>query len=591
MFSTSQPRFAPTILSLHLETHLITDIAICIMVAWILAVTAQLARQPLILAYLVAGVFLGPVGTGVVHDQASIETISGLGLLLLLFMIGLEINLKTMLSAGKFITITAAAQIIGCTLLGLAFFRLCGFPAKGSSLDALYLAISAALSSTVIIVKILYEKRELDTFAGRVTLGVLVLQDLFAILFLAVQPELDNASMVVFGASLGKVALLVAGAFFTSKFVLPPLFRAVARLPELVSVGALAWCFLVSGFASNLHLSREMGALIAGVAISTFPYALDVGAKVTSLRDFFVTLFFVSLGMKIPAPSLHMISWGVLIAGFVVASRFITVFPPLYWMNSGFRGSLLPTLSLSQVSEMSLVVVALGLKSKHLGSETAGFIAYSFAILAVASSYAITRSEKVVFWFCPLLNKLGLRDLHEDQEQSSAHSSEQKPRVFLLGFSWAASSLVEEISRRDPDILKELAILDFNPVVHQELKQRGFRAIYGDIGQRDTLIHAGVAETDIIICTLPNTVLKGTTNLRLLQQLREINPSAQIIVHAEMFCDVQQLYAAGASYVSLPRLIEAVDLCEAVQAARHGFLDEKMNGLKRDLQDRNEVIP
>ena len=127
--------------------------------------------------------------------------------------------------------------------------------------------------------------------------------------------------------------------------------------------------------------------------------------------------------------------------------------------------------------------------------------------------------------------------------------------------------------------------------MNQELRQRGVQVVYGDISQRETLLHAGVEEAAIIISTLSNTVLKGTTNLRLLQQLREINPSAKVIMHAELFADVSKLYAAGADYVSLPRLVEAVELCEAVEAARQGRLDQKRAELDRVLNNRHEVIP
>ena len=355
-----------------LEHSLINDIAVCIIVAWILGIVAQLLKQPLILAYLVAGFAIGPVGIGLVQDQESIETISQLGLLLLLFMIGLEIDLKKMFTAGRLILATAAIQIFGACLLGVLFFRAFGFPLRAGSLDALYLAVAASLSSTVIIVKILYDKRELDTFAGRLTVGVLVMQDLFAILFLAIQPELKNPSFFILGKSLVKVVVLVAVALAVSRFALPALFRAVARLPELVLVGALAWCFLVAGMAHWLGLSREMGALSAGVAISTFPYTLDVVAKVTGIRDFFVTLFFVALGMTIPAPTVYFLAWSVIFALFVIVTRFVTVFPPLYAMGQGHRSSLLPALNLSQISELSLVILALGLASGHVSRQSIG---------------------------------------------------------------------------------------------------------------------------------------------------------------------------------------------------------------------------
>ena len=270
-----------------MEHGLVTDIAICIIAAWIVAVLAQVVRQPLLLAYLVAGFAIGPHGFKRITDVQNITTISEIGLSLLLFMIGLEIDLKKMLSAGKVITLTAAVQILGCFFLGWLVFDLCG-PAQ-NRLEALYLAVAAAMSSTIIIVKILYDKRELETLAGRITLGVLVLQDIATILFLAIQPNLKNPAVGLLLLAFSKVILLVAVAYVVSKFVLPPVFKMVARLPELVLVGALAWCFAMAGFAGWLGLSTAMGALIAGVMISTFPYTLDVAAKVTSLRDFFVT--------------------------------------------------------------------------------------------------------------------------------------------------------------------------------------------------------------------------------------------------------------------------------------------------------------
>lgn len=572
------------------HSSITTDVALCIVLAWGLAILAQLARQPLILAYLVAGYIIKPGNLNWVRDQSSIETISGLGLILLLFMIGLEIDLKKMLSAGKLIISAAVGQVVISIATGIAFFLALGFSLSAGKLDALYLAMAAALSSTVIIVKILYEKRELDTLPGRITLGVLVLQDLFAILFLAVQPNLGNPSIQILLLSCAKVVVLIAVVLLASRYLLPPLFRTVARLPELVLVGSLAWCFLVAGFAHMLGLSQEMGALVAGVGISTFPYTLDVVAKVTSIRDFFVTLFFVGLGMSIPAPTPVLLGLGVLTAFFVVFTRFATVFPLLHWMKQGHRASLLPALHLSQISELSLVILALGVKSSHIGVGSSGVIAYAFAILAVFSSYAIVKSDSLVVSLSRLLTRLKIPDLGGTGAESG-EGSHARPKILLLGFSWTASSLLEEISRRYPDRLEELAVIDFNPTVHEELKRRGIRAIYGDISQRDTLLHAGAGTAEVLVCSLPNMVLKGINNLRLVQQLRELNPDAQIIAHAELFGDVSKLYTAGASFVSLPRMIEAAHLCEAIEAARQNLLEQKSAALHKELENRKEVIP
>jgi Kef-type K+ transport system membrane component KefB len=570
-----------------MEHGLVTDIAISIIAAWVVAVLSQVARQPLLLAYLVAGFAIGPHGFKWVTDAASIGTISEIGLSLLLFMIGLEIDLKKMLSAGRVITFTAAAQIIGCFLLGWLVFDWIG-PAQ-NRLEALYLGVGAAMSSTVIIVKILYDKREMETLAGRITLGVLVLQDIATILFLAIQPTLKNPAFSPVMHAFGNVILLLSVAFLASRYVLPPVFRTVARQPELVLVGALAWCLALAGFAGWLGLSTAMGALIAGVMVSTFPYTLDVVAKVTSIRDFFVTLFFVGLGMKIPMPTWHYALWTIFFCLFLVGTRLVTVFPPLYFMRQGYRISLLPTINLCQMSELSLILLALGNKCGDVSDNIIGIAAFSFALLAVDSTYAIFKNDFILQKVTPWLNKIGFHDL---ERGAPAEDTGEKPkRICLLGFSWTASSLLEEISRERSDLLQEIVVVDFNPNVYEKLRQRGVHVVYGDITQRDTLHHAGVSHAELIICSLPNMVLKGADNLKMLRQLRDLNPRAQIVVHAELLSDIPALYAAGAGFVSTPRLLEAADLLHVIEAAEKNLLDQKRKEQEKKMNGRNEVIP
>lgn len=566
---------------------MVADIAICIIAAWVVAVVSQVARQPLLLAYLAAGFAVGPCGFKWVTSPDSIQTISEIGLALLLFMIGLEIDLKTMLSAGRVITLTAGAQILGCVLIGWTVFALVG-PAH-NHLEALYLAVAAAMSSTVIIVKILYDKRELETLAGRVTLGVLVLQDIATILFLAVQPNLKNPSAGVLLTALWHVALLLSVALLASRFVLPHVFKRVARLPELVLVGALAWCFALAGFAAELKLSSAMGALIAGVMISTFPYTLDVAAKVTSLRDFFVTLFFVGLGMKIPVPTVDGILWALFVCLVLIATRLVTVFPVLYSLRQGLRMSFLPAVNLCQMSELSLVLLALGQNNHDVSGPVIGIAAFAFSFLAIGSTYAILGSDPLFRQTAPWLRKISLRDLDETSLPAPAEALPR--RICLLGFSWTASSLLVEIGRHRPDLLPEICVIDFNPVVHEQLKARHVFAVYGDITARDVLQHAGVPQAEIIICSLPNTVLKGANNLKILRQLRELNPRARIIVHAELLADLPALYAAGASYVTAPRLLEAADLLHVLESAGKNLLEHKRREQEMHLQERNEVIP
>lgn len=573
-------------------THLIPDIAMSIVTAWLLGVGANLVRQPLILAYLLAGFLLGPSGLAWVRSQDSISVISELGLIFMLFMIGLEIDLKKTKQAGPVILVTAWVQIIGSTVLGTLLFVALGSPFATGSWDALYLGIATALSSTVIIVKILYDKRELDTLPGRLTLGILVLQDLFAILFLALQPSLNDLQPSVIAMSLARVIILIAAALLVSRFLLPLLFRRIARLPELVVVGALAWCLLLSEFAEYLHLSRAMGALLAGVSLSTFPYALDVTAKVTALRDFFITLFFVGLGMMVAVPTRESLAVVAVLVVFTLVSRPLTMLPPLLWMKNGLRASLLPVINLAQMSEFSLVLIQLGLKSGQIRSETATASSVAFVILAILSSFVMLRSDPLARKAITGLKFLGVRDLSDDMpHKHEGEGMSDKSRILLLGFYRTASSLLSELEQRKSDLVDELSVVDFNPLVFRTLRARGVRVLYGDIANLDTLAHAGLAKAEIVISSVPDSLLKGTTNAKLVRQIREANPQAKIIATAEVLSEAELLYQAGADFVSIARLAEASDLVEAILAADDGLLDQLRQEAEPKLRDRSEVLP
>lgn len=574
--------------------ELIRDITLCILFAWMLGLLAHFSRQPLILAYLIAGFCIGPFGAGWVKSQDSISVISELGLIFMLFMIGLEIDLKKIVRAGKVILFAAGGQLLGGCLLGILFFAGIGLSLGGGHFDALYLCIACALSSTVIIVKVLYEKRELDTLPGRITLGVLVLQDIFAILFLAVQPSLANLQVGVILLSIGRVAVLVAAALLVSRYVLPRLFHQIARRPELILLGALAWCFLVAETAERLSLSREMGALIAGVSLSTFPYALDVTAKVTTLRDFFITLFFVALGMTIPVPGLSVIGLALMIAAFTVVSRLVTTFAPLYLMKQGLRASLLPAINLAQISEFSLVVIQTGVADNHIAPETANAASFAFVVLAVLSTFVMTRSDEITRWAIGPLKRIGLRDLdhgsgHPDEGHEGGHGEAR--RIVILGFFRAASALLAEIERQAPVLLEQITVIDFNPHVYQTLLSRGLHVIYGDISSADTLLHAGIGKSEMIILSVPDALLKGASNEKLVRHVRTLNPNALIVATADLLSDVGELYAAGASYVTVTRLSDAHELFTVIEAAQAGLLADKRAELDARLDERREVLP
>jgi len=572
---------------------LISDITLSILFAWILGLLAHVSRQPLILAYLIGGFVIGPYGIGWVRSDESIATISELGLIFMLFMIGLEIDLKKIVRAGRVILFAAGGQLIGGCVLGVLVFTAMGLALGGGRFDALYLCIACALSSTVIIVKVLYEKRELDTLPGRITLGVLVLQDIFAILFLAVQPSLGDLQVSVILLSIARVGALVATALILSRYVLPKLFHQIARRPELVMLGALAWCFLIGEIAERLHLSREMGSLVAGVSLSTFPYALDVTAKVTTLRDFFITLFFVALGMTIPIPGASVINLAIAIAVFTVLSRLITTFVPLYLMKQGLRASLLPAINLAQISEFSLVVIQTGVAAKHISMDTANAASFAFVLLAVLSTFLMGNSDRIIRMSIGPLKRIGLRDLDQAAVAAGEHGEQHGTarRIVILGFFRAASALLSEIERQDKSLLDQISVVDFNPNVFRVLAERGLHVIYGDISNIDTLIHAGIGSAEIIILSVPDALLKGADNERLVRHVRMLNATAKIISTADTLASVGDQYAAGADYVTVPRVTDAQELFRAIEAADDGLLGEKRAQADGQLAERREVLP
>jgi Kef-type K+ transport system membrane component KefB len=574
------------------DPDLLTSIGLCIAVAAALAFVAHRLKQPLLLAYLLAGVVIGPrIGLGLISDEGSITTVAEIGLILLLFMIGLELDLRKLVSAGRAVIVTGLLQVPLCVALGLGFFALLGFPIGGGDFRGLYLAVCLAMSSTMIVVKLLYDTFELDTLPGRITLGVLIFQDIFAIIALGVQPNLADPQIGKLVTSLAGGAALVGAAFLISKYVLPPLFRSVAKLPELVLIGSLAWCFVVCWAASAAGLSREMGALIAGVSISTFPYNLDVVAKVVSIRDFFVTLFFVALGMEIPLPTPELLGMAALASLFLVASRLIVIVPILRTLGLGHRASLLPAINLAQMSEFSMVIAAIGLGFHHIDQKTVSLLIFVFAFTSVASTYMIGYSHSLQRVLSRGLRAVGVSDIADERLPEAPAVA---PDVVLLGFFTEASALVHEYemaSAAEPHpMLARLLVIDFNPDVHAELLRRGIACRYGDIASMDTLHHADVHDAKLVVSTITDSILKGTTNLRLLKLARRIWPNAMVVVTATRTAAALALYEAGADFVFVPRLHSAAQMASLLERGlAEGFTalrDTEIAHMRR----RNEVL-
>ncbi len=586
---------------------LLTGIGISILAATVLAYLATVIKQPLILAYLAAGIIIGPeMGFAWIRDKAEIQTIAEIGLILLLFMIGLELSLKKIKESGKSLIVTGILQFVLCTALGLGFVYLLGFTLQttcpcdytvlgikviGGRYDVLYLTACLALSSTTIVVKLLYEKFELDTLAGRLTLGVLIFQDLWAIVLLGLQPNLADPQVLVILWSFAKGASLVAVSLLASKYVLGYIFHRIAKLPELVLVASLGWCFLVAGLADSLGLSLEMGALIAGVAVSTFPYNLDIIGKIINIRDFFITLFFVALGMVIPNP-LHnpgLLGLALVLALFLVASRFLTVFPVLYWLKNGTRVSLLTAINLSQLSEFALVIAVIGRKPEygHIGPDSMTLIILVFVVTSVTSTYMIKYSQGLQKVLSKVAELFGLKPI---SGQLSETLDEEPKDIALLGFFRVASAFIAELEETRPELKNKLVVVDFNPEVYHGLINRQVKVVYGDISNSQTLHHAGLEHAKIAISTITDDILVGTNNLKLISEIKSLCPHAKIVVTAQSNSRARELYQAGADYVLRPNIATAHQLLPVIERLLRGEEAVLKETEMAKLSHREEIL-
>lgn len=539
---------------------LLQDLGVAVLAATVLGLLAHFLRQPVILGYLVAGAVVGPaVGFGWVHDGESIETISEIGLVLLLFIIGLEMDLGRLKSSGKELLVAGLGQFPLCVMISLPVFALAGFSLTGINREGLYLALIAGLSSTAIVVKLLYDRFELDTKAGRITVGILVVQDLYAILILAFQPNFSDPSPWPVLKALGASAALLVFGFAISRFVLSRLFTAIARSPELVVATSLGWCAAVAGAAGAMGLSKEMGALVAGLAISAFPYSLHVTAKTLPLRDFFLTLFFVALGMRIAMPTMSLIGPVALVTAVVVASRFLTVYPLLALCGAGRRTAFTVSLNLAQISEFGLVIATLGVAYGHLHEESITVILYSLAVTAVLSSYAIRFGQPLFRLYDRLLSRAGLTTMRLEKLDES--TCDHHP-VALLGVHRAAQALIDALP---PEGRSRLLAVDFHPDTLKRLKAQGVAGRFGDLASLDTLHHAHLDHAEVIISSIPDMLLKGITNRSLVQAARALAPNATIVATADRPDQHAELLAAGADVVVNPYELLGARLADIAQ--------------------------
>ncbi len=522
------------------------DIGFIIVSATLLAHVARILRQPLIPAHVLAGVIIGPLGLRIITDSDVIRTLSELGIAFLLFIVGLELDLRRLRDIGLAATAIAVVSGVAIFLLGGAIAYLIGFTA----VEAVYIGIGLTFSSTMIVIKVLSDKNELDTLHGRIILGVLLMQDVMAILALSVLASLNDlsaaaiAQSMVFG--LGLLSIAIVG----SRYVIPTIFKAISKSHELMFLTALSFFFLFAKMSDMAGFSVAIGAFVAGMAIATFPYNLEVVGKVRSLRDFFAIIFFVSLGLKIWAPDpLGLVAPSIALLGVVLAAKPLIMMLMTSVMGYGRRVSFLTGMSLFQVSEFSMIIAMQGLMAGNISAEVFSVIGIVAIVTITLTSYAIKYDNPL---YRALSKQLIVLERFSNTEKSMMQDIPEPEgrHTVIVGchrLGYAIAKTLEKLGR-------EYIIVDFNPERVKTLIDEGMPCIYGDVGDIEVLDKLRLKKAEMVV----STVVDDEDSMLLISEAKASNRRTPVIVTAENVREALELYDYGADYVIVPRMLSGV---------------------------------
>ncbi len=553
------------------------DIGLIIIVATVFAFIARLMKQPLIPAYILTGLILGP-WMGLITERSTIMILSEIGIAFLLFIVGLEIDLKKLKNIGLVGTLGGTIQVITLFTAGFIAAAVLGF----LTLEAVYIGVVMSFSSTMVVLKLLSDKRELDTLHGRIVTGILLIQDVFAIFAISVLATLNSFSAAALLLSFLKAVVVIVIAIGASKYVFPKLFKFAAKSQELLLLLALCVCFLFSILFNYIGFSIVIGAFIAGVTLANLPYNIEIISKVKSLRDFFSTIFFVSLGMEIMIGSVNRLILPLIIFMFiiVVIKPIVILFLTAYF---GFksRTAFYTGMTLSQISEFSLIIMSQGLVLGHVSREMVSLT----IILAIASialtSYYVKYDN---FIYRKLAKKLKIFDKFTDNKlEELEYLPRKNPAVILCGYNRIGYSIGRTIKK----MKKSMVIVDFNPEVIKYLIKHKNACIYGDIGDTEFLERLPLKDAKMVISTVPDEI----DNLLLIKKVKHVNKDAVVYVTANQVEEALDLYDAGADYVILPHFLggEHVSvLIEDFTGDVNKIIANKLNHIK-ELHQRKHL--
>jgi Kef-type K+ transport system membrane component KefB/Trk K+ transport system NAD-binding subunit len=518
------------------------QLAIILLTAFIISYLVSLFKQPIIIGYIIAGILISPfiIKLGISTDVISV--FSDFGIAFLLFIVGLHLNPKTLKEIGISSLIIGLFQII--LTFGVSFlisFGLLGF----SAIASIYIGIALSFSSTILIMKLLSDKQDLESLYAKISIGVLILQDIVAagvLMFMSsasAKGAFSNLAIINLLLGFGLIIIL----FLIGFFVLPKFTKRIAKSQELLFLFSICWCFVIAILFNYLGFSIEIGALVAGVVLSITPYSAEISSRISPLRDFFLIIFFIILGFNADFSNIKYI----LLSAFVFSLIVLILKPIIIMALSAMFGytkrtNFLVGISLAQISEFSLIILFLGVALGQINQSVLHTIILTMIITIFLSTYMVMYSQKF-YEKC-----IGFASLFEKKEiKKEKNLMNKEYYAMLFGYNRIGFSILNALKKFN----KKYLVVDFNPEIISGLSKLGIPSLYGDVDDVHLLNDLPLNKLHIAISTVPDC----ETNSLLIDLIRKVNKKAIIIVRAHSIDDALELYKKGANYVLTPHFL------------------------------------
>ncbi len=522
------------------ELILLRDIGLVIIAATLIAALAGKLRQPLLLGYVLAGILIGPV-LGLVSDPEPIKILSELGIAFLLFIIGLELDLKRIKEVGLVSSAIGLIQVAATAAAGYFLAIYLGF----NRLEAAYIGLVISFSSTMIVAKLLGEKKELESLHGELVLGVLIIQDIIAVIVLSLISTVGNVTLETASPILFRGLMLLAVSYAIFKYILPFFLEEAVHSTELIFVSALTTMFVFAAVANYFQYSFAIGAFIAGVALSTTRYNHEITGRVKPLKDFFLVLFFVTLGMQMVFKSLKplMVPFLALMLA-VILLKPLLIFIIVKLFKYSNRTAFFTGAQLAQVGEFSLVLAAQGIVLMHITQSLFSMLIALTIMTMVLTAYIIKYDDNL---YNQLFSKLLRRFGKDSAKESHNVRKEMKNHIVIFGLHKMSEKIIEGLKKSG----KSFVVVDHNPEKTRKLASRNISCICSDMTNPEVYERLNMGKAKTVISTVQNLA----ANKALIRKVKRENRKVTVMVASSNEEEAISLYYAGADFVIIPLIL------------------------------------